>query len=620
MEIKQYLKKSKTLKVMNNGKGLIKRYEDKFDFSFGQVLSNFHFVPYDLKRILRNCNPENKSSTGFYYGYDVSVVPVSENRLLGNMPVDYGYLLNKGIDGFKGTNIYSILDDYVFRINDNRIIRGVPDNLRDALQMILFWNQLLWQTNHRLVGLGRLDKTLNQFAIPKNGEKLITDFLLTLHELYDYKSNMLKGDTGQIIVLGGLEEDCSYFRNSYTDLFIECLKKLNLPDPKILLRVSSNMPKDLLEKAVMTIATGIGCPVLSNDDVIISYLIDFGYDQIDAFNYGVSACWEPLSIGNSFEQNNIENIDYGRCINQTICDANFTKCKNIDDILNLFYKKLEVECERIKQRLSEIEWQEDQLLTAMMGLDKDIAYGGCKYNNYGVLSIGMSSAVNSIINIHRYVFDNGRYTLDDVQKTILNDYGDDNQDIFSKNEIGYGTDTPITIRLTNKIIKKTESCFKEYRNKYGGKIKFGLSSPEYLNAGKKCGATLDGRRKGMPFSTHISKDKGGTITEIINFMSKLEFSGMSANANVIDVMLQRSILEENIEKYVVCISAGIKAGLFQLQLNVLSYIQLVEAKQHPEKYPNLIVRVWGFSAYFNDLPDEYKDQLIKRAKEIENIN
>ena len=48
---------------------------------------------------------------------------------------------------------------------------------------------------------------------------------------------------------------------------------------------------------------------------------------------------------------------------------------------------------------------------------------------------------------------------------------------------------------------------------------------------------------------------------------------------------------------------GIKSGIFQLQMNVLSYKQLVDAKVHPEKYPNLIVRVWGFSSYFNDLPE-----------------
>lgn len=52
---------------------------------------------------------------------------------------------------------------------------------------------------------------------------------------------------------------------------------------------------------------------------------------------------------------------------------------------------------------------------------------------------------------------------------------------------------------------------------------------------------------------------------------------------------------------------------FQLQLNMLDRQVLVDAKSHPEKYPDLVVRVWGFSAYFNDLPEEYKDNLIARA-------
>ena len=74
-----------------------------------------------------------------------------------------------------------------------------------------------------------------------------------------------------------------------------------------------------------------------------------------------------------------------------------------------------------------------------------------------------------------------------------------------------------------------------------------------------------------------------------------------------------------ISKFAIYMKGGIKEGIFQLQMNVLSYAQLVDAKAHPEKYPNLIVRVWGFSAYFNDLPEEYKDNLIRRAKEMEMV-
>lgn len=65
------------------------------------------------------------------------------------------------------------------------------------------------------------------------------------------------------------------------------------------------------------------------------------------------------------------------------------------------------------------------------------------------------------------------------------------------------------------------------------------------------------------------------------------------------------------------ILAGIKTGFFQLQMNVVGSETLDEAKRNPEKFPDLIVRVWGFSAYFKDLPEEYQDVLIGRAKRNE---
>ena len=68
------------------------------------------------------------------------------------------------------------------------------------------------------------------------------------------------------------------------------------------------------------------------------------------------------------------------------------------------------------------------------------------------------------------------------------------------------------------------------------------------------------------------------------------------------------------DKLVTILRNAMTGGVYELQLNVLDAATLKDAKAHPEKYPSLIVRVWGFSAYFNDLPEEYKDNLIKRAE------
>ena len=79
------------------------------------------------------------------------------------------------------------------------------------------------------------------------------------------------GDTGQVIILGGKyfdEYGEYYFYNDLTYMFIRAIKELQLPDPKILLRVSNETPSDLIELALETMNTGVGSPLLSNDEEI----------------------------------------------------------------------------------------------------------------------------------------------------------------------------------------------------------------------------------------------------------------------------------------------------------------------------------------------------------------
>ena len=75
--------------------------------------------------------------------------------------------------------------------------------------------------------------------------------------------------------------------------------------------------------------------------------------------------------------------------------------------------------------------------------------------------------------------------------------------------------------------------------------------------------------------------------------------------------------DKQIDNLVSLLDGYIEKRGHHLNVNVFSKETLLDAQEHPEKYPNLIVRVWGFSAYFNELPEEYKDNLIRRAKEME---
>ena len=510
------------------------------------------------------------------------------------------------------------------------------EHFEEALQRILFYNQLLWQTGHGLNGLGRLDKILEDyyfddlnsgFISQEEAYDLIKSFLRTLHTYYWYKSAALMGDTGQVIILGGKYDDEYgeyYFYNDLTYMFIRAIKDLQLPDPKVLLRVSSETPRDLIELSLETINTGIGSPLFSNDEVVIDKMIEFGYDKEDANNYVVSACWEPSAVGKGFEQNNINFISYLKPLNEFFDNETEQFLENVNNFGELFnsYKYyLKKDADELVAFLDNIEWNSDPLLSLFIDncneKNMDISQGGAKYNHYGITTVGLANTVNSLYAIKKLVFEDKKYSLNELNKMRKNNFKKDKyQDAY--NELKsikprFGMDDEEILDISNDIIQFLEDCFKDYTNKFGGKIKFGLSAPSYISAGAEINASFDGRKAGEPLSTHISLDTNKDFTEVLRFASKLDYGGAKFNGNVIDLMLSPDFIKNHSDKFTDFIYSSIKLGFFQMQMNVVDSKTLIEAKEDPESHPNLIVRVWGFSAYFNDLPEEYQDLLISRA-------
>ncbi|MDO5820081.1 MAG: pyruvate formate lyase family protein [Methanobrevibacter sp.] len=510
------------------------------------------------------------------------------------------------------------------------------EHFEEALQRILFYNQLLWQTGHGLNGLGRLDKILEDyyfddlnsgFITQEEVYDLIKSFLKTLHTYYWYKSATLMGDTGQAIILGGKYDDEYgeyYFYNDLTYMFIQAIKDLQLPDPKVLLRVSEETPRDLIELSLETINTGIGSPLFSNDEVVIGKMIEFGYDKEDANNYVVSACWEPSAVGKGFEQNNINFISFLKPLNEFFDGETEQFLDNIlsfDELFNSYKYYLKKDADELIAFLDDIEWNNDPLLSLFIDdcNDKnlDISQGGAKYNHYGITTVGLANTVNSLYAIKKLVFEERKYSLNELNKIRKNNFKKDKyQSVYNdlKNlKPRFGMDDEEILDISQEIIQFLEDCFNAYTNKFGGKIKFGLSAPSYISAGGEISASFDGRKAGEPLSTHISLDTNKDFTEVLRFASKLDYGGAKFNGNVVDLMLSPNFIKNHSDKFVDFIYSSIKLGFFQMQMNVVDSRTLIEAKENPEAHPNLIVRVWGFSAYFNDLPEEYQDLLISRA-------
>lgn len=502
----------------------------------------------------------------------------------------------------------------------------------EALQRILFLNQMLWQCGSKLVGLGRLDMLLYPYYVRdvKNGilteeqaVVILKDFMGRLHEHYWLKSNALMGDTGQVIILGGSDEEGNYVRNELTGLILKVIMELQLSDPKIVLRVCKNIPKDLMEMAIRCMMTGVGSPLLANDDVIIHKLLAFGIEKEDACEYTTSACWEPLIGGKSSSMNNEGSLSYVKALNNLLLEEKLARFDNFENLKQCYFEYLLREIRIAERAIFSRQYLRNTLFSVFIEgcreNRKDILEGGAKYHNVGMTTVGLGNVVNALLNIKKYVFEEKKFTLVDVKKISVFDYQgyEGTEEILKNNEEQYGFDQDQVIELSNEILRFVSEYTKDFRTPIGGRLKFGVSSPSYITLGSTTPASFDGRRSGDPFIVHISNEKATAYTELIHFAASLDYNENRFNGNVVDFMVNPAFIEQNFEKFVLMILRGIEVGFFQLQMNVLNSETLIDAKKKPEKFPNLIVRVWGFSAYFVELPESYQDVLIERALQNE---
>lgn len=496
----------------------------------------------------------------------------------------------------------------------------------EGLQRVLFLNQVLWQTRHRLNGLGRLDKILGPLyeadvsggRIDARGARsLVAGFLKILHGHYAFKSDALMGDIGQIIILGGTEPDGSYFRNELTDIFLEEQAKSSQPDPKVFLRCSASMPRDLMSKAVQALRSATGSPLFSNDDRVIPALMSSGISREDSCSYCVSACWEPLIPGKSLGQNNMLVFDAGASIKETLSDI--SENASYAELKDSFARSVSDRFSKFLEGLDEFRWAEDPLVSlfypACVEDREDVARRGGAESSYGVTVVGVANAVDSLSNAERLLTKG--VPAGNLSRAVLSDFsGEDELLEDLENHRLFGSDDERAADLTNWVTSLLNEVADGYRNQFGGGVKFGLSSPAYIMLGKHAPADLSGRRDGEPYTVHIS-NSSSSYTELVNFAAELDYSGHRFNGNVVDFFVAPSLLEDHADQFVTFMMSALRVGFFQMQMNVMDSSTLIDAKAHPENYPGLIVRVWGFSAYFNDLPESYKDYLIERAKESE---
>lgn len=570
-----------------------------------------------------------------------------ESGHISNLTPDYGRVMELGFDTLRTTlDVYGqreidAISKLVLRYRNAalkngdselaKVLRRVPAKpprtFRQALQFcrIIHFACILDGCHH--VTIGRFDKYMYPYykADIESGRmtegeayELIREFFLSFNKDSDICSRVQLGDNGQSLVLGGCDGNGGEIFNELTEMALRASRENMLIDPKINLRVSSKTPLKVFIKGTELTRAGLGFPQYSNDDVVIPALIKMGYDKRDAEDYVTAACWEFIVPGCGADIPNIAVMPFAAIID-TVLHRDLISCHDFTEFKECVAKEISAEARKINKRLVNIKYFPSPFMSAVL-FEKDVSKGG-KYNNFGIHGSGIATAADSMTAIKKYVFDQKSVTPKEMIQAVDSDFSGFPKLLhmlrFSTPKMGQNDSEAdeMGVFLLNAFANALQSM----KNSRGGIYRAGTGTAmNYLCDVENLPASPDGRRRGEPLGANYSPSLfakvGGPMSVISSFTKpKLE---NTCNGGPLTLEFHSGIFdsEDAVAKTAALVKSYIDMGGHQLQLNAVNVEELRRAQANPQDYKNLIVRIWGWSAYFTELDKPYQDHVISRQE------
>lgn len=519
-----------------------------------------------------------------------------------------------------------------------------PRNFYEALNTYAFMRKIIGS----LEGIGpnsfgRIDVDLLPFYVADKANGSLTDdetyelisrFLITFDSHYDHNMEMVgyaDHELENTYVLGGCDADGEPIFNELTKMFLKATDEHNIIFPKIVCRFSKKSPKEYLDLINKPIINGKTTILYQNDDSSIPAFLRGGATLEEARDYIGSGCWDT-------RLNGCDAADAGGYVNilkvfehqihnykmqkigmnfMPIDDAeSFEEVYKItcDNINVLFDEKLRIttKCGQIWEKVDPVPVY-SSMFPDCMNSKKDFTNHGFKYNDDVYFCVGFPNIIDSLLVIKKLCFDKKICTLKHLLNAVRSNWkGYENVREDAIRCPGWGDGSDESNALAKRFNTDLYNMLSAKTGMYGGKIRLGhLTYTEIRFWGEQTRATPDGRYDGDYFSQGLTPSrlkKIPSVTSVINSMAALDKTELAGNT-VVNIILPENTPLDICEGF---IRASAETSLGSLQLNCVSKETLLDAQKHPEKYPELIVRVCGFSAKFTSLSREWQDEVITR--------
>ena len=556
----------------------------------------------------------------------------------------------------------------------SRICAKVPyepaSSFREAVQAVWFIQLILQiESNGHSLSYGRFDQYMypyykkdmeNGSLSEESALELLTCLwikTLTVNKVRSQAHTLSSAGSPmyQNVTIGGQTTDKKDAVNELSFTVLKSVAQTRLTQPNITVRYHANLNKKFFDECIEVMKLGFGMPALNNDEIIIPSFINWGVKEEDAYNYSAIGCVETAVPGKwGYRCTGMSYINFPRVL---LCAMNngvdltskkrftkgygyFTEMETYEDLLAAWDKtvremtRYSVIVENAIDKASERDVP-DVLCSALtddcIGRGKTIKEGGAVYDFISGLQVGIANMADSLAAIKKLVYEEKKITKQQLWDEILYNFQSPEnkkiQEMLIEEAPKYGNDNDYVDNLVVEAYDSYLDEIKKYPNtRYQrgpiGGIRYGGTSSISANVGQGMGtiATPDGRNAFEPLAEGCSPahnaDKNGP-TAIFKTVSKLPTEkitgGVLLNQKMTPQMLST---EENKQKLEMLIRTFFnRLHGYHVQYNIVSKETLIDAQKHPEKHKDLIVRVAGYSAFFNVLSKKTQDDIIGRTEQ-----
>lgn len=556
----------------------------------------------------------------------------------------------------------------------SRIAARVPyapaQTFREAVQSVWFIQLVLQiESNGHSLSYGRLDQYLYPYyqrdievgrITRAQALELLSNLWiksLTINKVRSQAHTLSSAGSPmyQNVTIGGQTPEKRDAVNDFSFVVLQSIAQTRLTQPNLTVRYHKNIDKRFFDECIEVVKLGFGMPAFNNDEIIIPSFISYGVKEEDAYNYSAIGCVETAVPGKwGYRCTGMSYMNFPRILLVAMNDGVdltsgkrfakgygcFADMTSYDELLRAWdgtvreLTRASVITENAIDKASERDVPDvlcSTLTDDCLGRGKTIKEGGAVYDFISGLQVGIANLADSLAAIKKLVFDEQRVTPAALWQAILDDFatpeGARIQDLLLHEAPKYGNDDDAVDGLVVEAYDSYLDEIKKYPNtRFGrgpiGGIRYGGTSSISANVGQGMGtmATPDGRRAHAPLAEGCSPahncDRHGP-TAVFKSVAKLRTEkitgGVLLNQKMTPAMLAT---EENKQKLEMLIRTFFnRLHGYHVQYNIVSRETLLDAQKHPEKHKDLIVRVAGYSAFFNVLSRATQDDIIARTEQ-----